>query len=96
MIHAVWPTLASMLLATGILAALQRRFGWRFSSVPPPIAYRAARPAVGLPGVARLPRLAASHCRSLSSVGILPSLRLHLGIGSGLLMTFVFSTPASV
>lgn len=37
MIHTVWPYLAIMLLAAGIFPALERRFGWRFFSVLPPI-----------------------------------------------------------
>lgn len=37
MIRTVWPYLAIMLLAAGIFPALERRFGWRFFSVLPPI-----------------------------------------------------------
>ena len=37
MIQTVWPYIAVMLLAAGIFPALERRFGWRFFSVLPPI-----------------------------------------------------------
>lgn len=37
MIQTVWPYLAVMLLCAGIFPALERRFGWRFFSVMPPI-----------------------------------------------------------
>ena len=37
MIQTVWPYLAVMLLAAGIFPALERRTGWKFFSVFPPI-----------------------------------------------------------
>ena len=37
MIQSVWPYLAVMLLAAGIFPALERRTGWKFFSVFPPI-----------------------------------------------------------
>jgi uncharacterized membrane protein len=37
MIHTVWPYLAVMLLAAGLFPALERRTGWKFFSVLPPI-----------------------------------------------------------
>jgi uncharacterized membrane protein len=48
MIRTVWPYLAIMLLAAGIFPALERRYGWRFFSLLPPIAHRPARFAARL------------------------------------------------
>lgn len=37
MIRSVWPYLALMLLSAGIFPALERRYGWRFFAITPPI-----------------------------------------------------------
>lgn len=95
MIRTVWPTLAIMLLAAGIFPALERRFGWRFLSVLP-IAYRPARFAAYIGGVAATPLLATSYSRNLVPVGILPTLGYLLGTGFALLVATVLLTLASV
>lgn len=95
MIRTVWPTLAIMLLAAGIFPVLERRFGWRFLSVPP-IAYRPARVAAHIGGVAATP-LRHQLFPKLVPVGILLTLLGYLlGTGFALLVATVLLTLASV
>jgi uncharacterized membrane protein len=96
MIRTAWPTLAIMLLAAGIFPALEHRFGWRFFSVLP-IAYRPARFAAYIGGVAATPLLATSYSRNLVPVDILLTLLGYLlGTGFALLVATVLLTLASV
>ncbi|WP_133477606.1 DUF819 domain-containing protein [Cognatilysobacter segetis] len=84
MIDSVWPYVALLLLAAGLVPALERRFGWRLFSVLPPIVLTYLLvTALAVSGVWRSGDDIAAAQRTLTSQ-LLPALLFLLMIGCDL------------